>query len=44
MNVFLWVAQGALALLFGMAGITKATRQRESLVQRLPWAEDFSTP
>jgi hypothetical protein len=44
MNVFLWVVQGVLALLFGMAGITKTTQPRDKLIKQLPWAEDFRTP
>ncbi|MFI7128357.1 DoxX family protein [Nonomuraea sp. NPDC050153] len=44
MNVFLWILQGALAALFAGAGVTKLTQQRDKLIPRLPWVEDFSTP
>ncbi|WP_417603343.1 DoxX family protein [Owenweeksia hongkongensis] len=42
LNISLWVAQGLLALMFIMAGITKATQPLEALVESLPWVS--STP
>ncbi|ROO87976.1 DoxX-like protein [Actinocorallia herbida] len=44
MNVTLWIVQGILAAMFGMAGVMKSTQPREKLVGSLPWVEDFSTP
>ncbi|MEV4382757.1 DoxX family protein [Streptosporangium sp. NPDC049644] len=43
MNVALWVAQILLAVMFLIAGLTKATQPRENLIARLGgWVEDFS--
>ena len=42
MTVFLWVLQIALAAVFVMAGVIKATQPKEKLVTNLPWVEDFS--
>lgn len=42
MNVTLWILQGLLALLFGSAGLMKATQPKEKLAKNLPWVEDFS--
>ncbi len=42
MNVFLWVLQVGLALMFAMAGVMKATQPKEKLAGQLPWVEDFS--
>jgi uncharacterized membrane protein YphA (DoxX/SURF4 family) len=42
MNVFLWVLQIALAAVFVMAGVIKATQPKAKLVTNLPWVEDFS--
>ena len=43
MNVFLWVLQIVLALMFAMAGVLKSTQPREKLQGSLPWVEDFPT-
>ena len=43
MNVFLWVLQIALAAVFVMAGVIKATQPKEKLVTNLAWVEDFSS-
>ena len=43
MNVFLWIVQGVLAAMFGLAGVMKSTQPREKLTKSLPWVEDFST-
>jgi putative oxidoreductase len=37
-NIALWLAQGLLALLFGMAGVMKTTQPIAELAQALPWA------
>jgi uncharacterized membrane protein len=42
MNVFLWILQAVLALMFAMAGVQKATQPKDKLVTRLPWVADFS--
>ena len=42
MNVFLWILQAVLALMFVMAGVQKATQPKDKLVTRLPWVADFS--
>ncbi|GAA0829692.1 DoxX family protein [Streptosporangium amethystogenes subsp. fukuiense] len=43
MNVALWGAQILLAVMFLIAGLTKATQPRENLIARLGgWVEDFS--
>lgn len=42
MNVFLWVVAIALALMFAMAGVMKATQPKEKLAANLPWVEDYS--
>lgn len=42
MNVFLWVLQAVLALLFAVAGVQKALRPKEKLATNLPWVEDYS--
>lgn len=43
MNVFLWVLQIVLAVMFAMAGIMKSTQPRQKLLSSLPWVEDFPT-
>lgn len=42
MNLALWILQIVLAVLFAMAGWMKASQPKEKLLERLPWAEDFS--
>jgi len=42
MNVFLWIVQGVLAAMFGMAGVMKSTQPKAKLAEKLPWVEDFS--
>ena len=46
MNITLWILQGLLAAMFIMAGIMKATRPREKVLEmdRMGWAEDVSAP
>ena len=43
MNLALWIVQGILAVMFAMAGTTKATKPKEKLSDHLSWTEDFST-
>ncbi len=42
MNVFLWVLQIALAVMFALGGVMKAAQPKEKLAAKLPWVEDFS--
>lgn len=41
MNVALWVIQGLLAVLYLLAGATKASRPIESLGKSMSWARDI---
>jgi predicted tellurium resistance membrane protein TerC len=40
LNIGLWVAQGLLALAFGMAGAMKAATPIDELAKSLPWVTD----
>ena len=42
LHISLWIAQGLLALLFIMAGVTKASQPIDALAESLPWVT--STP
>lgn len=42
MNLTLWIIAGILAVVFGLAGLLKATQPKEKLAQNMPWVEDFS--
>ncbi|MEV4237033.1 DoxX family protein [Nocardia sp. NPDC049737] len=42
MNVALWIVAGALAAMFGMAGVMKATQPKDKLAEKLWWVEDVS--
>ncbi|MEU1340626.1 DoxX family protein [Streptomyces sp. NPDC005827] len=42
MNIFLWIVQAVLAVLFAMAGVMKSTQPMDRLVEKLPWVADFS--
>jgi len=42
MNIAIWVIQGLLAVMFGMAGAMKATQEKEKLAEKMPWANDYS--
>ena len=44
MDIALWIAQGILALVLLLAGITKLTRSKEQLAPQMGWVEDFSEP
>jgi len=41
MNIALWIAQGLLAAMFGMAGLFKATQTKKAR-EKMPWAKDAS--
>jgi uncharacterized membrane protein YphA (DoxX/SURF4 family) len=44
-NIWLWILQGFLALLFLGTGVLKLTRSRDEIVAHgLTWAEDYSEP
>ncbi|MFC8095379.1 DoxX family protein [Streptomyces sp. NPDC057301] len=43
MNVFLWIVQAVLALMFAMAGVMKSTQPQAKLAEKLPWVSDYST-
>lgn len=42
MDIFLWVLQGLLAAMFGLAGVMKTTQPKEKLAGNMPWVDDFS--
>jgi uncharacterized membrane protein YphA (DoxX/SURF4 family) len=42
MNIAVWIIQGLLAIAFAMAGFMKTTTPKEKLVEKMPWANDFS--
>ncbi|MFJ3633318.1 DoxX family protein [Streptomyces sp. NPDC090112] len=42
MNVFLWIVQAVLALMFAMAGVMKSTQPKAKLAEKLPWVADYS--
>lgn len=42
MNIALWVVAGLLAAAFLAAGLMKITTPKAKLVERLPWAADYS--
>jgi uncharacterized membrane protein len=42
MNIALWIIQGILAAMFGMAGVMKSIQPIEKLAPKLPWVNDFS--
>ncbi|MFK8060342.1 MAG: DoxX family protein [Polaribacter sp.] len=42
LHIGLWIAQGLLAIMFIMAGLTKATQPIEELAESLPWVTDTS--
>jgi uncharacterized membrane protein YphA (DoxX/SURF4 family) len=41
MNIFLWVVQGLLAVLFLTSGASKLLRSKEQLSAQMHWVEDF---
>ncbi|MEO3891513.1 DoxX family protein [Nonomuraea sp. B5E05] len=42
MNVFLWIVQIFLAVIFVMSGLVKILQSRDKLVPKYPWVQDFS--
>jgi len=42
MNIAIWIIQGILAAMFGMAGGMKSIQSKEKLAPQLPWVNDFS--
>ncbi|MEO3806867.1 DoxX family protein [Nonomuraea sp. B1E8] len=42
MNVFLWIVQVFLAVMFAMSGLVKILQSRDKLVPKYPWVQDFS--
>jgi uncharacterized membrane protein len=42
MNIALWVVAGLLAAAFLAAGLMKVATPKATLVERLPWAADYS--
>ena len=42
MNIAIWIIQGILAAMFGMAGVMKSTQSKEKLAPQVPWVKDFS--
>jgi uncharacterized membrane protein len=41
MNIAIWVIQGILAAMFGMAGVMKSFQSKEQLAPKVPWVNDF---
>lgn len=41
MNVFLWVLQAVLAVVFGLVGVMKSTQPKEKLRPVMAWVDDF---
>ncbi|NRQ40367.1 DoxX family protein [Nonomuraea sp. NN258] len=44
MDVFWWVVQALLAVMFAMSGLVKVVQAKDKLAGRYPWTRDFSTP
>lgn len=42
MNIAIWIIQGILAAMFGMAGVMKSTQPIDKLAPKLPWVNDYS--
>jgi uncharacterized membrane protein YphA (DoxX/SURF4 family) len=41
MNIALWVVQGILAFMFGMAGVIKTIRPIDKMAEKMPWIKDY---
>ncbi len=41
MNIALWVIQGILAFMFGMAGMMKTFQPIDKLAVKVPWVKDY---
>jgi uncharacterized membrane protein YphA (DoxX/SURF4 family) len=44
LNVFLWILQVLLALVFLGAGVTKTTRPKDKLATMMPWSRTWPPP
>ncbi|MFB4284163.1 MULTISPECIES: hypothetical protein [unclassified Nonomuraea] len=42
MTIALWIVQAVLAVMFGIAGVTKSTQPNDKLEPKLPWAANRS--
>lgn len=42
MNVFLWIVQVILAVLFGMSGVAKVVKSKDELAGKYLWMQDYS--
>ncbi|TDD08468.1 DoxX family protein [Nonomuraea deserti] len=42
MNVFLWILQVFVAVIFTMSGLVKIVQPREMLIPKYPWMRDYS--
>ena|SRR5215468_10949274 len=42
MNIFLWILQILLAVIFGMAGALKTTQAKDKLRTQMPWVDNVS--
>jgi uncharacterized membrane protein len=42
MNVFLWIVQAILAVMFAMSGLAKVLQPKDKLAEKFPWMHDFS--
>lgn len=43
LDMLTWLTQWLLALLFGMAGVTKTALPKDQLAARMPWSSAFTT-
>jgi uncharacterized membrane protein len=43
MNVFLWIVQAVMAVLFAASGLGKVGQPREKLIRQYPWVSDVSS-
>lgn len=43
MNISLWIAQGLMAAMFIMAGVSKSFQPIEALAESMPWVNDVSS-
>jgi uncharacterized membrane protein len=42
MNIAIWMIQGILTFMFGIAGVMKTTQPKDKLAKNLPWVNDYS--
>ena len=43
MELFLWIVQVLLAVLFALVALLKTTQPKDKLAPKMPWVDDFST-